>query len=102
VKFSEHVVTNRFGIWMWQRGWAGFTLPLPGKAVVFYWSLPGHVPHPRTVLHEREHVAQIAQYGWFGFSVRYLCQLVRYGYKLAPFEVSARAAAEKVTHLSAV
>jgi hypothetical protein len=102
VKFREIVVSNRFGRFMWSRGWAGFTMPVPYMPIVFYWCLPGHIPHPRTIIHEREHVAQIAQYGWFGFTWRYLWQLVRYGYRNNPFEVSARAAEEKIPHLSAV
>lgn len=99
---TEKVVTNAFGRWMWRRGWAGFTAPLPFVTLILYWCLPGYVPHPRTIAHERRHAKQIEQYGWFGFAIRYLGQIMKYGYRMAPFEVSAREAEDAEPRLVVV
>lgn len=52
----EFSVTNRFGVWMRNRGWAGLTLPLGLFVVVLYWNPQPDLPLTR--VHEFQHVAQ--------------------------------------------
>ena len=42
--------------------------------------------------HERKHVDQYRQYGFFGFLIRYAYQWARYGYYKMPLEIEARKA----------
>ena len=56
---------------------------------------------PFWVAHEMEHIRQFEQHGRLGFLVRYLRDWARHGYYNIPFEVEARAAAERDAHLYA-
>ncbi|MFD2785905.1 hypothetical protein [Hymenobacter rubripertinctus] len=56
---------------------------------------------PFWVAHEMEHIRQYEQHGRLGFLVRYLLGWARHGYYHIPFEVEARAAAERNAHLYA-
>ena len=56
---------------------------------------------PFWVAHEMEHIRQFEQYGRLGFLTRYLVGWARHGYYHIPFEVEARAAAERDAHLYA-
>src|SRR5690349_369554 len=52
-------VSNFFGRWMRERGWAGFTLPLPGVVIVFYWlRRVDERPDAFVRVHEFVHVRQ--------------------------------------------
>ncbi|WP_019946556.1 hypothetical protein [Hymenobacter aerophilus] len=53
---------------------------------------------PFWVAHEMEHIRQFEQHGRLGFLVRYLWGWARHGYYQIPFEVEARAAAERDAH----
>ena len=50
---------------------------------------------PYWVAHEMEHIRQFAEHGRLGFLWRYLLGWARHGYYNIPFEVAARAAAER-------
>lgn len=90
-------VRNWFGRWMWQRGWSGFTLPLPfGRAVVFYWTNDLGPVDPTVRAHEFVHVEQIRHLGSFMFVARYLWLLMRHGYRKHPMEIAAYAFEEYV------
>jgi hypothetical protein len=82
-------VSNVFGRWMRRRGWAGFTLPLPGVVLVFYWLLVGDErPDPFVRVHEFVHVRQDQRF--FLFPVRYLVALLTDGgYGGNRFEIEA-------------
>lgn len=90
VKVREYRVTNFIARYLYRRGWSGFTLPTPLGPVVLYW-LPSKLSPviPSVRKHELIHVEQIARYGWFGFTWRYVWELVRNGYKLNRFEIEA-------------
>jgi hypothetical protein len=82
-------VSNGFGRWMRRRGWMGFTLPLPGLVIVFYWLRDGDErPDPYVRVHEFVHVRQDQRF--FLFPVRYLVALlIDGGYRGNRFEVEA-------------
>ncbi|SDY42903.1 hypothetical protein [Hymenobacter psychrophilus] len=50
---------------------------------------------PFWVAHEMEHIRQYERHGRLGFLVRYLWGWARHGYYNIPFEIEARAAAER-------
>ncbi len=56
---------------------------------------------PFWIAHEMEHIRQFARHGRLGFLFRYLRDWARHGYYQIPFEVEARAAAERDAHLYA-
>ena len=56
---------------------------------------------PFWVAHEMEHIRQFERHGRWGFLVRYVWGWARHGYFQIPFEVEARAAAERDAHLYA-
>ncbi|OWP62826.1 hypothetical protein CDA63_12300 [Hymenobacter amundsenii] len=56
---------------------------------------------PFWIAHEMEHIRQFARHGRLGFLVRYLRDWARHGYYQIPFEIEARAAAERDAHLYA-
>jgi hypothetical protein len=92
----EFRVRNLFGRWMARKGWAGVCIPLPFVTVICYWLLNGaDEPAPWTIVHEREHAAQAARYGVWGFWVRYWFWLVIDGYQHHPMEIEARDAANR-------
>lgn len=90
-----------FGRFMHARGWRGFTLPLPFLTIVFFWLTRDEFPEARVVVHEAAHAIQIEEHGPLPFIVRYLTDLVRFGYWALPYERAARAAEETVTELDA-
>lgn len=57
--------------------------------------LPGFEQDQRLLRHERKHLEQIESEGRLLFSIKYLYWLCRYGYKMCPYEVEARAAESK-------
>jgi hypothetical protein len=90
VKVREVYVSNWFGRWMRLRGWAGFTLPSPFGATIFYWLLDEfEQPSATTRRHEWVHAKQIERDGWFKFTWRYLWQLARKGYNGVDYEIEA-------------
>jgi hypothetical protein len=85
----ELAVSNAFGRWMRGQGWLGFTLPLPGLVIVFYW-LRAHDerPDPFVRVHEFVHVRQDQRFAFF--AARYLLALLTDGgYRRNRFEVEA-------------
>jgi hypothetical protein len=82
-------VSNAFGRWMRRQGWLGFTLPLPGLVIVFYWLRDaGEPPDPFVRVHEFVHVRQDQRFAFF--PVRYLWALVTDGgYRRNRFEAEA-------------
>ena len=86
----ELAVWNVFGRWMRRQGWLGFTMPLPGLVIVFYWmEEAGEEPDPFVRVHEFVHVRQDQRLLFF--PVRYLLALVTdRGYRHNRFEVEAR------------
>jgi hypothetical protein len=82
-------VSNGFGRWMRRRGWMGFTLPLPGVVIVFYWLADvDEGPDPYVRVHEFVHVRQDQRFLLFPF--RYLLALLTDGgYRRNRFEVEA-------------
>lgn len=46
----------------------------------------------KVIRHEATHSQQWRDYYYVGFVIIYLYQVLRYGYKAAPFEVAARSA----------
>lgn len=83
----EYLVTNAFGKWMYERGWYGFTLPLPYVTLILYWFAN---PDPLMRVHEFAHVRQAQQLGAVRFWFLYLAAVVRYGYFENKYEVEAR------------
>ena len=71
------------------RGWASFWRTV--------YIMPGYEHDQRLIRHEAEHLEQIERDGRLVFAVRYLWWLARYGYQANPYEVQARAAAERKT-----
>lgn len=49
----------------------------------------GQYPGEEFIAHELVHVAQWRQYGWLGFTLRYIWGLIRYRYKGHPLELQA-------------
>ena len=70
-------------------GWASFWNAI--------YVLPGFEHDERLLRHERKHLEQIERDGRLLFSIKYLYWLCRYGYKMCPYEVEARAAESKTT-----
>lgn len=70
-------------------GWASFWSTI--------YVLPGRERDERLLRHERCHLEQIERDGRLVFSIKYLYWLCRYGYKIFPYEVEARAAESKTT-----
>lgn len=84
-------VGGPIGRFMRARGWAGFTLPLPfRRAHVFMW---GDSSTGEEMLHEQAHVDQIERMGSARWTAVILWQYLTKGYKNAPLEIEARAAA---------
>lgn len=68
---------------------AGFIgLATPWKTIYI---MPGH-HSPQIMAHERCHIAQMERDGTCWFCIKYVAQLVRYGYTAAPYEIEARIA----------
>ena len=79
-----------FARWMVRRGWGGCTIPLPFFTIILYWlASQNNFVTPGTRNHEKCHACQAARWGWFGWWVLYTWQVLRYGYRSAPFEVEA-------------
>lgn len=47
---------------------------------------------PEARRHEEKHKEQWKKYGYIGFSIRWIYQLLKYGYENAPLEIEAREA----------
>jgi hypothetical protein len=86
----ELAVWNGFGRWMRRQGWLGFTLPLPGLVIIFYWlEDSSDEPDPFVRVHEFVHVRQDQRLPFF--ALRYLWALLADGgYRGNRFEVEAR------------
>jgi hypothetical protein len=82
-------VSNAFGRWMHAAGWRGFTLPLPGLTILFYWlAEPDEPPDPFVRVHEFVHARQHRRLPFF--AGRYLLALFTDGgYRRNRFEVEA-------------
>lgn len=95
----EFAVDNFVGHFMFRRGWAAVTLPLPFVVLIFYWigEDNGLNERPRSLarlpyvrVHEFVHVAQEARYKTcFHFWWAYLSELRRNGYHNNAFELEA-------------
>ena len=68
-------------------GWASFWNTV--------YIMPGWEGYQPLLRHERCHLEQIERDGRLLFSIKYLYWLCRYGYKMCPYEVEARAAESK-------
>jgi hypothetical protein len=53
---------------------------------------PGHELHQGLIRHERKHLEQMQRDGKLVYLIKYTYWLLRYGYKMNPYEVEARAA----------
>ena len=70
--------------WLRASGFAAITMPW---RVVHYRDWP---PLAGLMAHESIHLEQIDRYGPWGFTVRYLWNLIRHGYEAHPMEIEAR------------
>jgi hypothetical protein len=70
--------------WLRLTGYGAITMPW---RVAYYAAWP---PDHGLVAHEEVHLAQIDRHGPWGFAMRYLWGLVRYGYERHPMEIEAR------------
>jgi hypothetical protein len=66
------------------QGWASFWN-------VIYLA-PGYEMHQGLIRHERKHLEQMQRDGKLAYLIKYSYWLLRYGYKMNPYEVEARAA----------
>ncbi len=57
--------------------------------------LPGHEHNERLLRHERKHLEQIERDGRIKFAIKYSWWTLRHGYWDNPYEIEARAAAER-------
>ena len=53
---------------------------------------PGYELHEALIRHERKHLEQMQRDGKLVYLIKYTWWLLRYGYKMNPYEVEARAA----------
>jgi hypothetical protein len=53
---------------------------------------PGYEQHDALIRHERKHLEQMQRDGGLVYLIKYSYWLLRYGYKMNPYEVEARAA----------
>jgi len=53
---------------------------------------PGYKMHQGLIRHERKHLEQMQRDGKLVYLIKYSFWLLRYGYKMNPYEVEARAA----------
>jgi hypothetical protein len=53
---------------------------------------PGYELHQGLIRHERKHLEQMQRDGKVLYAIKYGYWLLRYGYKMNPYEVEARAA----------
>ena len=53
---------------------------------------PGYELHQGLIRHERKHLEQMQRDGKLVYLIKYSFWLLRYGYKMNPYEVEARAA----------
>ena len=53
---------------------------------------PGHELNEALIRHERKHLEQMQRDGKLVYLIKYGFWLLRYGYKMNPYEVEARAA----------
>ena len=53
---------------------------------------PGYETHQGLIRHERKHLEQMQRDGKLVYLIKYIYWLLRYGYKMNPYEVEARAA----------
>ena len=87
------VVRTAFGLLAWFMRRAGFLGWTSFWGAVYV--MPGHEGNGPLLRHERCHLEQIERDGRLLFSIKYLYWLCRYGYKMCPYEVEARAAESK-------
>ena len=66
------------------QGWASFW------GVIYM--APGYELHQGLIRHERKHLEQMQRDGKLVYLIKYSYWLLRYGYKMNPYEVEARAA----------
>ena len=53
---------------------------------------PGYETHEALIRHERKHLEQMQQDGKVLYAIKYAWWTLRYGYRMNPYEVEARAA----------
>jgi len=53
---------------------------------------PGYELHQGLIRHERKHLEQMERDGKLVYLIKYSFWLLRYGYKMNPYEIEARAA----------
>jgi hypothetical protein len=53
---------------------------------------PGYEQHEALIRHERKHLEQMQRDGKLVYLIKYTWWMLRYGYKMNPYEVEARAA----------
>ena len=53
---------------------------------------PGYETHEALIRHERKHLEQMQQDGKVLYAIKYAWWMLRYGYRMNPYEVEARAA----------
>ena len=66
------------------QGWASFWGSI--------YLAPGYETHEALIRHERKHLEQMQQDGKLLYAIKYAWWMLRYGYKMNPYEVEARAA----------
>lgn len=86
-------VKTASGILLWLMRKLGF------KGWTSFWNtiyiVPGFENEAWLLNHEKKHLEQIQRDGRFKFTVVYLFWLLKYGYKMNPYEIEARAAERK-------
>jgi hypothetical protein len=71
---------NRCGLHGWTSFWGSIYLA------------PGYETHQGLIRHERKHLEQMERDGKLVYLIKYSFWLLRYGYKMNPYEVEAQAA----------
>jgi hypothetical protein len=82
----ELVLDGFVGRFLYRKGWAGTTIPLPFAWIILYYT----GPDPLVRVHEAVHVEQREALGLFGFWFNYIRGAI-HGYARNPMEVAAYA-----------
>lgn len=73
--------------------WVGFDgLTMPWRVVYI---LPESYLDGPLIIHELVHIAQIKRMGAIRFTLRYVFEMIWYGYNKSPLEIEARAAQDR-------
>ena len=84
------MIRTAFGPILWYMKTCGF------QGWTSFWNViymaPGYELHEALIRHERKHLEQMQRDGKLVYLIKYTWWLLRYGYKMNPYEVEARAA----------